>query len=81
VKRRSPQLTRFMGPSPFLQRCRFPVVAIRGFTNERSEFLMSTILVLDLDQLGSIGPIIPQMADGGGWKTEVELTNLTHSAS
>jgi hypothetical protein len=53
------------------------VGAIRGTTNRRGEFLMTTLPV------GSIGPqpgssvVLPQFADGRGWATELILTNPT----
>jgi hypothetical protein len=57
------------------------VVAVRGLTNERSEFLMTTLPVTDL--LGSVmmEPIVfPHFADGGGWSTQIVLVNPTGSA-
>ena len=38
---------------------------------------MSTVPVLDLDQLATTATVIPQFADGGGWTTFIELTNPT----
>lgn len=50
------------------------VTALRGLTNERGEFLVTTVPVATL---GSVqGPLIlPYFADGAGWTTEVILTN------
>jgi hypothetical protein len=52
------------------------VAALRGFVNERGEFLMTTLPV------GSVGVapagdsvVFPHFADGGGWTTQVVLTN------
>ncbi|HYR41843.1 MAG TPA: hypothetical protein VER98_02385, partial [Terriglobia bacterium] len=54
------------------------VTALRGFTNERSEFLMTTLPVVDLGGSPIQGTVwIPQFADGGGWTTEVVLINPT----
>src|SRR4029078_222717 len=43
------------------------VAALRGFTNERGEFLMTTLPVADLSSLTSEPVIIPHFAEGGGW--------------
>ena len=58
------------------------VVALRGFTNERSEFLITTLPVSDLAAPVPIGEtiIFPHFAEGGGWKTQVVLVNPTDSA-
>jgi uncharacterized repeat protein (TIGR01451 family) len=51
------------------------VIALRGFTNERSEFLITTLPVIDLGSGSSNTAIIPHFADGGGWTTQVVLVN------
>ena len=52
------------------------VVALRGFTNERGEFLITTLPVSPL--AASAMPIVfPQIADGGGWTTRIVLVNPT----
>jgi len=50
------------------------VVALRGLTNERSEFLLSTLPVVDLAN-PDVSAIIPHSAMGGGWSTQVVLVN------
>jgi hypothetical protein len=55
-------------------------VAIRGYVNERSEFLMSTLPVADLSRQSSAPLIIPQLAVGGGWTTKLVLVNPTDQA-
>jgi hypothetical protein len=57
------------------------VVALRGLTNERSEFLITTLPVTPLDQpYTATAPVVfPHFADGGGWKTHVILVNPTDS--
>jgi hypothetical protein len=56
------------------------VVALRGLTNERSEFLITTLPVADLSVPPSSDPIVfPHYADGGGWFTQVLLINTTDS--
>src|SRR5437870_12246588 len=54
------------------------VIALRGLTNERSEFLMSTLPVIDTTAPpGSGTVVVPQFADGGGWVTQIFLVNPT----
>src|SRR6266850_5357812 len=50
-------------------------IAIRGFTNERSEFLMTTLPILALGSTGSETITLAHFADGGGWRTQVVLVN------
>jgi hypothetical protein len=52
------------------------VIGLRGFTNERGEFLTTTVPVSPVDG-GSGGSVavIPHFAAGGGWTTDVVLTN------
>jgi hypothetical protein len=59
-----------------------PVVALalRGYLNERSEFLMSTLPVAQLASSSSVPVAIPQFVDGAGWTTSVLLVNSTDSA-
>jgi hypothetical protein len=56
--------------------------ALRGFTNERGEFLTTTLPVSIPTNSTVIQPTIqniPQFADGGGWTTDIVLTNSTDS--
>ena len=50
-------------------------IALRGFVNERGEFLMTTLPVADTSRLTSEATIIPHFAEGGGWATQVVLVN------
>ena len=63
------------------------VVALRGFTNEAGEFLMTTLPVAPL--VGAPSPFsrtptdtvyFPHFADGNGWETQVILVNPTDRA-
>jgi hypothetical protein len=74
----------FNGPSGLVWRGTFTfsssvpiaVIALRGFTNERGEFLITTLPVVDLSAPSPAGTIaIPHFADGGGWKTQIVLVN------
>jgi hypothetical protein len=56
------------------------VVALRGVTNERSEFLITTLPVADLSVAPGSDPILfPHFADGGGWTTQILLVNTTEN--
>ena len=52
-------------------------IAIRGLTNERSEFLVTTLPVANPDTDANVyNPVFfPQFADGGGWTTQFVLVN------
>ena len=50
-------------------------IAIRGLTNERSEFLVTTLPVANPDANVSGSVIFPHFADGGGWTTQFVLVN------
>jgi hypothetical protein len=52
------------------------VTALRGFTNERSEFLITTLPVATFGSRDST-LVFAHYADGGGWKTQVVLVNPT----
>jgi hypothetical protein len=55
--------------------------ALRTFSNERGEFLISTLPVIDLSAATpSSSALLPHFADGGGWTTSVILVNPTDSA-
>jgi hypothetical protein len=75
----------FNGPASMLGTFTFatsptPVsaIALRGFTNERDEFLMTTLPVSPLAQ-GFQGGVMmfPHFVEGGGWTTGVVLINPT----
>ena len=74
----------FNSPSPligtFTFRSSIPVsvVALRGLTNERSEFLITTLPVVDLKTVPFTSPIVlPHFAVSSGWTTHVILVNST----
>ena len=85
------QIARFLDQSPFDSGSSFrgtltftssaPVgaIALRGFYNERSEFLITTLPVLDLDAGAIAQPgnaiVFPHFAAGGGWSTRILLVN------
>src|SRR5437870_3209782 len=55
------------------------VIAIRRFTNERGEFLITTLPVTNITLMNSSVALLPHFADGKGWTTEVILTNPSDS--
>jgi hypothetical protein len=56
-------------------------MALRGRHNERGDFLMSTLPVLDTGQAPSFGArVIPHFANGAGWTTEILLVNPKNNA-
>ena len=55
------------------------VIALRGFTNEAGEFLMTTLPVAPLSSSSEETVYIPHFAAGGGWVTQVILVNPTDS--
>ena len=57
-------------------------VALRGLTNERADFLMTTLPVVDLDSPLRRDPItLAHYAAGGGWRTQVLLVNASEEVS
>jgi len=50
-------------------------IALRGLVNKRSEFLMTTLPVADLDELSTATTFFPLVSDGGGWSTQFALVN------
>jgi hypothetical protein len=69
-------LVDFHGTFTFSSSVPIAVIALRGFTNERGEFLITTLPVVDLDAPSPAGTIaIPHFANGGGWKTKIVLVN------
>jgi hypothetical protein len=67
-----------MGTFTFTASPPISVIALRGLTNERSEFLITTLPVADLSIApGSGAFVFPHYADGGGWTTKLLLVNTT----
>jgi len=74
------------GTMTFRSNVPISVITLRGFTNERGEFLITTLPVLDTSAPAGVGTaVLPHFADGGGitgsgWTTSVILINPTDSA-
>lgn len=82
------QVAKFLNQAPFNGRSSFSgtftfnssvpvsVIALRGLSNERGEFLITTLPVADLGIPASQSALqFSQFADGGGWSTQVILVN------
>ena len=65
------------GTFTFISDVPVAVVALRGLTNERGEFLITTLPVATLVPGGTDTIFFPHFAVGGGWTTQVILTNPT----
>ena len=66
-----------LGTFTFTSSVPVAVVALRGFTNEASEFLMTTLPVAPLSSTSSDAVYFPHFADGNGWATQIVLVNPT----
>ena len=70
-----------IGSMTFSSSAPIGVIALRGYTNQRGEFLMTTLPVTDLTEPASNDVVFfPHYADGGGWTTEVTLVNPTDAS-
>ena len=67
----------FTGTFTFRSPTPVAAVALRGLTNEREEFLITTLPVAELTTPVSEVVIFPHYADGGGWTTQILLVNPT----
>src|SRR5262245_40003348 len=54
-------------------------VALRGFTNERSEFLITTLPVTPFGTVSRQPILFSHFADGLGWTSQIVLVNPTDS--
>ena len=80
------QIARFLNEAPFgeaavegaftfISDVPVVVVALRGLTNERGEFLITTLPVADVGSTSTAPLFFPHFADGGGWTTQIVLVN------
>ena len=68
-----------LGTFTFTSSVPISVIALRGFTNKDSEFLMTTLPVAPLSSASTVTVYFPHFADGLGWVTRVILVNPTDS--
>jgi hypothetical protein len=69
----------FNGTMTFTSSVPIAVIALRGYINERGEFLITTLPVTSLSASGGATSYLPHFADGGGWSTQVVLVNSSDS--
>jgi len=85
------QMARFLNEWPFNIRGMTGVLSftssapvalttLRGFTNERGEFLVSTLPFFDPVPLSTSSTYLPHFAVNGGWRTEIVLVNTMDAA-
>jgi len=55
------------------------VLAVRSRMNERGQFMIAGLPVADLSSASTTSIAIPQIAEGGGWNSELLLVNPTDS--
>src|SRR5262249_46234724 len=71
----------FAGTLSFTSSIPISVIALRGNSNARGEFLITTLPVTDLSQVPSNSPgLLPHFAAGGGWTTQILLVNPSDTA-
>src|SRR5262249_50184183 len=56
------------------------VITLRGLVNERSEFLLTTLPVISIDNSSSSPLVFSHFSDGGEWKSKIILVNPTDAA-
>ena len=57
------------------------IISLRGYVNERSEFLITTMPVGPVGETSTSPIVFPHYADGGGWTTQIVLVNSTDQAA
>jgi hypothetical protein len=68
----------FQGTFSFTSSVPVSVVALEGFRNQRNEFLITTLPVIDTTVATNTSPVIlPHYTDGTGWSTYILLVNPT----
>lgn len=68
--------TGFQGSFTFFSTVPLGAIAIRGFTNERAEFLFTTVPVAPVS-VSNTAAVLPEFVDGPGWVTSLILTNAS----
>ncbi len=81
------QIARFLNDAPFNLQGPFAgtftfnaslpvgVTALRGLNNQRGEFLITSMPVIDVNSTSTDTTYFPHFADGGGWTTQLVLVN------
>ncbi|HYR90283.1 MAG TPA: Ig-like domain-containing protein [Terriglobia bacterium] len=87
------QIARFLHESPFngvspvsgtftfTSSMPVSVISLRGYVNERSEFLITTLPVGPVVETSTNSFVFPHYAEGQGWTTKIVLVNSTDEAA
>lgn len=68
----------FQGTFSFISDVQISVIALQGYRNERGDFLITTLPVIDTTApVGNLSAVLSQFTDGDGWTTSVLLVNPT----
>jgi hypothetical protein len=59
----------------------FSALTVRSLYNERHDFLFTTFPIADANQAPPVPLIFPQIADGGGYQTQIIMLNTSGAAS
>jgi YD repeat-containing protein len=59
----------------------FAALTLRSLTNERGDFLLTTFPIADVTQVPPAPVVFPQIADGGGYQTQIILLNTGAASS
>jgi hypothetical protein len=71
----------FVGVLDLVSSSPFTALTLRSLTNGRGDFLITTFPIADANQSPPAPVIFPQIADGGGYQTQIILLNTSGSAS
>lgn len=67
----------FQGTFSFTSDIAVGLIAIRGVLNERQDFLMSTLPVIDSNAAPGSSAVLSHFVDGDGWTSQILLVNPT----
>ena len=71
----------FTGVLDLVSASSFNVITLRSLINGRGDFLLTTFPVADMNQAPPAPLIFPQIADGGGYQTQIILLSTSAAAS
>jgi hypothetical protein len=71
----------FEGTFTFSSSVPLAAVAMRDFTNQRGDFLLTPVTVARTDTSTSGSETVADFVDGGGWSTDILLTNATNNTA
>jgi len=71
----------FTGVLDLVSASAFNVVTLRSLINGRGDFLLTTFPVADMNQAPPAPLIFPQIAEGGGYQTQIILLSTSPAAS